>query len=95
MMNKTVKFQNIVAEIKQALGQSVPYREILECAQLILSTFESEKTDEAILREGPASLDQIEIHDIWEKDPWQIYWKEPICDHDFESGFQIKQVIFG
>lgn len=93
-MTKKAQFQNIVSEIRRALGQSASYREILDCASLIFNTFESEKFDEEIIREGSASLDQIEIHDIWEQDPWRIYWQEPIEHQDVEPGFQIKHAIF-
>ena len=94
-MTRKTQFQNIVSEIRRALGQSASYKEILDCASLIFNTFESEKFDEEIIREGSASLDQMEIHDIWEKDPWQIYWQEPIDDQDVVPGFQIKHAIFG
>lgn len=93
-MTKKTQFQNIVNEIRQALGHSASYREILDCASLIFNTFESEKLDGEIIRESSASLDQMEIHDIWEKDPWQIYWQEPIEDRDVEHGFQINHAIF-
>ena len=79
-MNTKTKFQKICAEIKQALGTKASYREILECAQLIMTVYKKDADGNDFLEEASETLDQKALFEIWEETPWAIYFKEPLLD---------------
>lgn len=79
-MNTKTKFQKICAEIKQALGEQTSYREILECAQLIMTVYKKDTDDKDFLEEAQETMDQKPLFEIWEETPWTIYFKEPLLE---------------
>ena len=82
------KFQSICNEIKRALGGQASYREILECAQFVMSVYTKDINELESLGKTPRTLDQKPLYEIWEEDPWTIYFKESLLcpfeetDHD-------------
>jgi hypothetical protein len=90
-MNSTKRFHNICREIKRALGEKASYREILECAQLIISIYDRDGKEKEFLEEVPRTLDQKALYEIWEEEPWLIYFKESMREQFVDSEWnQIK-----
>ena len=87
-MNKKIKFHNVCNEIKKALGKDTSYREILECSQLIINIFDQDEEGKDFFIEEPKTLDQKELYEIWEEEPWTIYFEESMNDQfiDFDWG---------
>ena len=86
-MNKKTKFQNICQEIKNALGDQASYIEVLECAQLVMNIYDQDLKEKKHLEEPRKTLDQKSLYEIWEQDPWLIYFKESISDRFLEPDF--------
>ena len=85
LMNTKAKFQNICAEIKQALGKETSHREILECAQLIMTVYKKDADDKHFLEEARRTMDEKPLFEIWEETPWAIYFRERLFEFDQET----------
>jgi hypothetical protein len=91
-MNKKAQFHNVLTEIRNALGADATYREVLECAELVIRTLgeKSEVCDAMVNEEDLMELKPL--YEIFEEDPWQIFFSESsgLCIDEFEL-YQIKR----
>ena len=84
-MNKKEKFQSVVNEIRKALGSEASYQEILECAQLVTISLDHSQNDKSFFEETLKTMDEKPLYEIWEEDPWKIYFQESMGDFRNET----------
>ncbi len=91
-MNRKAQFHSVLTEIRNALGAEATYREVLECAELVIRTL-GEKSEVCEVIEDDDDLMELKpLYELFEEDPWKIFLSESSGFYidDFES-YQIKR----